>query len=348
MKSNKDYVGEKINDWEIIGWEKGKKGVDWICKCKCGKIKKQKVDNVKSGRSKMCKECSSKLRKKEKQEKKEKVLKLKINNHKDWSKENTFYGTYKEYLKECKRRREKKKEEERIRKSKEKKEKNIKKDREEIGKKYGRLTVIEVIRPNKGETKFRCKCDCGNEYIGTGKYIKYGNIVSCGCLSKEIKEKAIKTKRLRGIYHGMKERCYNKNIESYKNYGGRGIKICDEWKNSFEKFYEWAIENGYDREAPKGKCTIDRINNDGNYEPSNCRWITLKEQAKNKRRSGKIAEKYKIFNEELTLKEIEERYNISPQLFKYRIKKMSNEEAIKVPKKRGIEYTKRLDKVTAL
>ena len=340
MKSNKDYVGEKINDWEIIGWEKGKKGVDWICKCKCGKIKKQKVDNVKSGRSKMCKECSSKLRKK-KEEKKEKILKLKINNHKDWSEENTFYGTYKEYLKECKRRREKKKEEERIRKSKEKEEKNIKKDREEIGKKYGRLTVIEVIRPNKGETKFRCKCDCGNEYIGTGKYIKYGNIVSCGCLSKEIKEKAIKTKRLRGIYQGMKERCYNKNSNGYKNYGGRGIKICKEWEESFDNFYKWAIENGYNRDAKFGECTIDRINNDGDYEPRNCRWITLKEQSKNKRRVGRIAEKYKIYNEELTLKEIEKKYKISPQLFKYRIKKMSNEKAISIPKKKGIEYTKR-------
>ena len=340
MKSNKDYVGEKINDWEIIGWEKGKKGVDWICKCKCGKIKKQKVDNVKSGRSKMCKECSSKLRKK-KEEKKEKILKLKINNHKDWSEENTFYGIYKEYLKECKRRREKKKEEERIRKSKEKEEKNIKKDREEIGKKYGRLTVIEVIRPNKGETKFRCKCDCGNEYIGTGKYIKYGNIVSCGCLSKEIKEKAIKTKRLRGIYQGMKERCYNKNSNGYKNYGGRGIKICKEWEESFDNFYKWAIENGYNRDAKFGECTIDRINNDGDYEPRNCRWITLKEQSKNKRRVGRIAEKYKIYNEELTLKEIEKKYKISPQLFKYRIKKMSNEKAISIPKKKGIEYTKR-------
>ena len=342
MKSNKDYVGEKINDWEIIGWEIGKKGIEWICKCKCGNIKRQKVDNIKSGRSKMCKECSSKLRKKEKQDLKERILKLKINNHEEWSEENTFYGTYKEYLEECRKRREEKKNKEKNKRKKAKEEKLEKKDKEEIGKKYARLTVIEVIRPKKGETKFRCKCDCGNEYIGTGRYIKYSNIVSCGCLSKEIKEKAIKTKRLRGIYHGMKDRCYNKNAKAYKNYGGRGLKICDEWKNSFEKFYEWAIENGYDREAPKGKFTIDRINNDGDYEPSNCRWISMQEQAKNKRRPQRKSKKYNIFNEKLNYKEIEERYGISQQLFKYRINKgMTYEEAVTTEKKRGIEYTKR-------
>lgn len=342
MKSNKDYVGEKINDWEIIGWEKGKKGIEWICRCKCGRIRKQKVDNIKNGRSKMCKVCSSQLRRKEKVKKETEKKKMRIDNHKGWSEENTFYGTYKEYLEECRRRREEKEKSEREKREKERIRKIKEKDQSEIGKKYGKMTVIEVIRPEKGNTKFKCKCECGREYIGTAKYIKYGNIVSCGCLSKEIKEKAIKTKRLRGIYHGMKERCYNKNIESYKNYGGRGIKICDEWKNSFEKFYEWAIENGYDREAPKGKCTIDRINNDGNYEPSNCRWISMQEQNKNKRKPQRKSREYNIFNEELNCKQIEKKYGISQQLFKYRIKKgMSYEEAVTTEKKRGIEYTKR-------
>lgn len=341
MKSNKDYVGERINDWEIIGWKIGKKGIEWICKCKCGNIKRQKVDNIKSGRSKMCKECSSKLRKKEKQDLKERILKLKINNHKEWSEENTFYGTYKEYLEECRKRREEKEKKEKERREQEQIKRIREKDQSEIGKKYGKLTVIEVIRPEKGNTKFKCRCECGKQYIGTAKYIKYGNIISCGCISKEKTEESLKTKRLRRIYYSMKDRCNNKNSRAYKNYGGRGIKICNEWEKSFEEFYKWAIENGYNRDAEYGKCTIDRINNNGNYEPSNCRWITLKEQSKNKRRVGRITEKYKIYNEELTLKEIEKKYKISPQLFKYRIKKMSNEKAIDTAKKRGIEYTKR-------
>ena len=98
----------------------------------------------------------------------------------------------------------------------------------------------------------------------------------------------------------------------------------------------------YDREAPKGKCTIDRINNDGNYEPSNCRWISMQEQNKNKRKPQRKSREYNIFNEELNCKQIEKKYGISQQLFKYRIKKgMSYEEAVTTEKKRGIDFTKR-------
>ena len=106
MRSNKEYVGEKFNDWTVIDWVKGEKGIEWICKCKCGEIKRHKVDNIKNGRSKMCKKCSAALRKKEKEPKREKILKLRFNNHLNWSEENTFIGTYKEYLEECKKRRE--------------------------------------------------------------------------------------------------------------------------------------------------------------------------------------------------------------------------------------------------
>lgn len=139
--------------------------------------------------------------------------------------------------------------------------------------------------------------------------------------------------RLNNVYNSMKSRCYNKNNISYKNYGGRGIKICEEWlgKYGFRNFHEWATSNGYDENSPRGKCTIDRINVDGNYEPNNCRWISTKEQSNNTRCNRYI----ELDGEIYTFKQWCEKYNISPGAVYGRMKRgMDFESALKNPKRK--------------
>lgn len=162
------------------------------------------------------------------------------------------------------------------------------------GQRFNRLTVLRYVGNNRyNQRLWECACDCGNITVTTTHSLRAGIAKSCGCLKKEIVTKRInehnhkhgQTKtRLYNIWYGMKARCKYPSHCSYKNYGGRGIKVCDEWENDFLKFRQWAMENGYDEDAPRGKCTLDRIDVDGDYEPSNCRWITQKEQMSNTRK----------------------------------------------------------------
>lgn len=156
------------------------------------------------------------------------------------------------------------------------------------GQKFGRLTALHRLHNTKGKTKWLCICDCGNLKEVTLNLLQRGETKSCGCLHKEFMKKQFGTHgktgtRLHRIWKNMHTRCYNKNISQYKDWGGRGIKICDEWKDNFQTFYDWSMSNGYN-----DKLSIDRIDNNGNYEPSNCRWATVKQQNRNSRQAKQI------------------------------------------------------------
>lgn len=154
-----------------------------------------------------------------------------------------------------------------------------------IGKTFGRLTVLsECKQRNKhGKIVYKCECECGNIVYAHGHLLRNGGVKSCGCLLKENMSKGRVThgKSYTRLYHilkGMKDRCYRTNYKYYKHYGGRGIRVCNEWLDDFMNFYNWAMNNGY-----RDNLSIDRIDNDENYSPDNCRWVDQKTQNNNKR-----------------------------------------------------------------
>ncbi len=185
-----------------------------------------------------------------------------------------------------------------------------------VGQKIGRWTIIKRIE-KISPIIYLCKCDCGTIKEVAKTSLTKKRSLSCGCLRKEklskkmTKHNKSKTK-LYKVWYGIKERCLNSREVDYKYYGGRGIKMSDEWRNDFMAFYNWSMANGY-----KENLTIDRINNDGNYEPNNSRWVDRKKQANNTRRNHFFTYK----NEKHTLSEWEEILGIKQSTLWYRIRK---------------------------
>ena len=159
------------------------------------------------------------------------------------------------------------------------------------GKRFGRLLVLdESVKRINNRPSWNCVCDCGNNTVVNGSQLNKGRTKSCGCLRLDSVERMRKANTTHGmtntsefhIWDAMKQRCSNSKKSSYKHYGARGIKVCDRWLESFENFY---ADMG---ERPEG-CSLDRIDNDGDYSPENCRWATAEEQGNNRRTNRSVS-----------------------------------------------------------
>lgn len=206
------------------------------------------------------------------------------------------------------------------------------------GQKFGRLTIIKRAGASKsGKVLWLCECSCEehNQITTTTSNLVTGTTKSCGCLAKESTSRTGKANIIHGdtdtrlyrIFHGMKDRCYNSKNKDYARYGGRGITVCEEWKNDYSSFKNWALSNGY-----KDTLTIERKDYNKNYCPENCEWITMEQQQRNKSSNRTIT----YNGETMILVEWAEKLGIPYKVLCARIndKGYTFEEAINMPYKR--------------
>lgn len=189
------------------------------------------------------------------------------------------------------------------------------------GRRYERLVAIRRVKNENDihHSFWECQCDCGNKIVVRKDSLESGNSKSCGCILRErgLQKHGYSHTRIYGIFQSMKDRCYNPNNHAYHLYGGRGIKICDEWLKSTEAFVEWAYKNGYVDGKSKSEQSIDRIDVNGDYCPENCRWVDKDIQNYNKRCTRKVV----IDGQEKTLLDLHNEYGISIGTLRSRYKK---------------------------
>lgn len=180
------------------------------------------------------------------------------------------------------------------------------------GRRFGLLTVVKRSSDHgngkKPVVKWLCKCDCGNVTVVKSDSLLSGHTVSCGC--KKVKHGYANKERLYCTWKNMHHRCYNPNDSRYAVYGGRGIKICDDWKSDYSAFREWAMANGY-----ADNLSIDRINVNGDYSPENCRWADNKTQANNVSRNRIVA----YHGENMTMSEFAQAVGLTYSAVQHRL-----------------------------
>lgn len=197
------------------------------------------------------------------------------------------------------------------------------------GQRFGRLLVVKEVERNKfGHIQWLCQCDCGNTVVSSTSVLRAGKRVSCGCAQPRHYSD---NKRLYTVWRGMIDRCENHNAKSYKDYGARGIAVCASW-HTFKNFLDWSVASGYDQDAPFGAYTLDRIDTNGDYCAENCRWVSIRQQARNNRHNHMVT----IGGETMPLVAAAEKYGISINTVKMRIRNgWSDVDAIITPSARA-------------
>lgn len=335
-------IGEEVGVVTVVGRVYNEKRKEWeyMCECRCGNRFKSRRDHLLKPRQ-GCRACINKV-------KSDMNLSNTISEdefNKIMALKNLEKIKKKELLNKVKEDRARAKEE-KLLALREKKEK-FKNSRLSspcwLGQRFGRLVVIDCFIDN-GKSYWILRCDCGNIVTKLAKLVKYGSFISCGCISKEISANSVSNERLYGIWCGIKSRCLNANNKNFHNYGGRGISICEEWKNSYQAFRDWAYQNGWLEDIPKKHediLSIERIDVNGNYCPENCCFIPLKQQCFNKRPYNECRKKITKKDKNIitingiakSQREWQEHFNISDSMLAYRIKKgISIENALVEPK----------------